>query len=98
MERTHPTQQDEHLRRIREANPVRAGLQWVAERLTARFPTDEVTPAALHAIARGWAVQLYDWSEQSDLLAHKIRAALPEIEPGETRKHYADRIRFEGTR
>lgn len=93
---TYPSQQDEHLRRATTADPVRAGLAHVATHLSTkcgdRDPAAEVTVHALRAIARGRAVQVYDWDAQADRLFQLLWDAMPEPYDGQTRGEYAARI------
>lgn len=92
--RTHASQQDEGLRRARSGDdPIRAGLLWTADRLSARFPTDGLTPYALRAIVRHWAVLTHDWSPEADQLMADLIQAMPEARPWETRGEYAIRLR-----
>ncbi|MFJ3923036.1 hypothetical protein [Streptomyces sp. NPDC090022] len=94
--RTQLSQQDEHLRRARHGDNVRAGLAHVANHLNTRCgdrdPADPITDFHLRAIVRGWAVQLYDWDEQADRLYALIWEALPARREHETRGEFAARL------
>lgn len=89
-------QAEEGLKRARTTDPVRAGLAHVANHLAKncgdRNPDNEVTVHALRAIARGWAVQIYDWDAQADRLFQLLWDAMPEPYDGQTRGEYAARI------
>lgn len=99
MDLTQLSQQDEHLRRATTADPVRAGLAHVADHLSTtcgdRNPANEITVHALRSIARGWAVQTYDWDAQADRLFQLLWDAMPEPYDGQTRGEYAARVRLE---
>ncbi|WP_327169541.1 hypothetical protein [Streptomyces subrutilus] len=93
-------QAEEGLRRARTDDSIRAGLTWTADRLSAkagdRDPANPVSVFALRSIARGWAVQLYDWDEQAEQVFRLLWDAMPEPYPDETRGEYAVRIRPTG--
>ncbi|MFD5509133.1 hypothetical protein ACFWIB_15330 [Streptomyces sp. NPDC127051] len=90
-------QAEEGLRRAQTADSIRTGLTHVADHLNKkcgdRDPADPVTVFALRSIVRGWAVQLYDWEEQSDRAFQLLWDSMPEPYPAETRGEYSVRVR-----
>ncbi|THA56119.1 hypothetical protein [Streptomyces sp. A1136] len=97
---THPTQQDEHLRRARGDAPtatVRALLLEIADYLTEARPMDSMMEASRVYLAAARAQRHFGIDE--DRVAETTRQLLghaPQPYAGETRGEYAIRLRAVG--
>ncbi|MFF5421822.1 hypothetical protein [Streptomyces misionensis] len=95
--RTHPTQQDEALRRVRHTRDERtlAGLRHIARQLATTNPNAPMTDAERHKAVR---VYVLDHHRGNIVIASRVRwdllDALGEILPGETRGEYAVRTQL----
>ncbi|MFF9910635.1 hypothetical protein [Streptomyces sp. NPDC013457] len=81
MERTHATQQDEALRRVRNDCPIRDALRTMAHGLKNERPVAEFTPADRLTLAREHADGDHDRE-------HALLMRMPHITWGATRGEY----------
>lgn len=90
MERTHHnTQSDEHLRRALLDEQTRAGLAWIANRLTTTRPRAVMTDNARHAAALRYALDTCPDDTDAIALQHALLQRLPAVEDEPTRAAYA---------
>jgi len=95
--RTHPSQQDEALRRVRHTRDERtlAGLRHIARQLATTNPNAPMTDAERHKAVR---VYVLDHHRGNILIASRVRwdllDALPAVLDSDTRDTYAARIQL----
>lgn len=88
-ERTHLPIQDEALRQTRLDEAVRAGLTWIAERLTARRPRHEMLPAARLALALRVGLDVHGYTDEAHDLERELLLRMPTLDQPITRGEYA---------
>ncbi|MFE6103204.1 hypothetical protein ACFVQ4_25050 [Streptomyces laurentii] len=91
--RTHLPQPDEALRRTRADQAIRAGLHWIAQRLTTHRPTDHMTDNARRMAATRYAYDLHGDTGAGGALCALLIERMPTHRPDETRGEYALRLR-----
>ncbi|MDF2708159.1 MAG: hypothetical protein K0R62_3811 [Nonomuraea muscovyensis] len=97
--RTHATQQDEALRQAQAITSLRehrtrAGLQWIAQRLTSWHPEFTMTNFDREHAAREYARTTYRDDRDANAATWDLRNALPPVRLGDTRAEYAARIQL----
>ena len=83
------TQPDEALRQVRTDETTRAGLLWIADRLTDQRPRHEMLPAARLALALRVGLDCHGYTDQAHTLERDLLLRMPTIEQAITRGEYA---------
>ncbi|MDT9688176.1 hypothetical protein Q5762_07370 [Streptomyces sp. P9(2023)] len=89
MERTELSQPDEALRQTRTDAAVRAGLTWIADRLTDQRPRHDMLPAARLALALRVGLDVHGYTDEAHALERDLLARMPHIEQEISRGEYA---------
>ena len=93
---SHLTQQDEALRQVRPAVPLstrelrtRAGLQWIADRLTGFRSSEDMTRNARTSAALRYSTDILGDTRDANGLYYDLLQAMPTLDRNMTRGEYA---------
>lgn len=88
-DRTYLAQQDEALRQVRADETIRAGLLWIADRLTTQRPRHEMLPATRLALALRVGLDQHGYTDEAHTLERELLLRMPTITHEITRGEYA---------